>query len=359
MTRAGLTRNDGVVVTSALGTDHILLQSAATASNAWNAPKLITVTNLLASAGDFTTLNLGANGVAGQLNIYSSTASTGNLRIVDNSTAGNFLTTLTIANQGQATVVSVPDAGAATANFVLSAGNATIAGNKTLTGTTQINTLNIGASGTLGALTIYPTTAANGTLVLAAVNNATNHVATISNNATLAQSTVYSLIDPGAATANFVLDAGNATIAGNKTLSGTTTVTTLVATNTTFTNVPIGGQYVIQVNLATITGLAGAVTALHSAMFSGTITKMSASVNAAFASTNIVITPSVYHGGSPTAVTNGAITLATAGSAVGTTAASTPSAANTFVSGDAITATITGGTGTCGGVISFLVTRTA
>lgn len=273
MTRAGLNRNDGVVVTSALGTDHVLLQSAATASNSWNAPKLISVTNLLASPGDFTSLNLGKSGTAGQLNIFSSTASTGNLRIVDNSASGNFITTLTRASQGQATVVSIPDGGQATANVVLSEGAATINGAKSLT--------------------------------------------------------------------------------------GTTTLTTLVATNTTFTNVPIGGQYVVQIYLPVLTALAGQVTALHSAMFTGRVTFLSASASASFTSTNIVITASIYHAGTPTAITTGVVTLLTAASAAGQTVSATPSAQNTFVAGDCITATITGGVGACTGVVAMLITRTA
>lgn len=254
---AGLVRNDGVVVTSALGTDHILLQSAPTSTANYAKPKLITVTNLLASPGDFTTLNLGSSGVAGQLNIYPSTAATGNMRFVDNAATGNFLTTITRANQGQASVISFPDPGASTANVVLSQGAATIAGVKT------------------------------------------------------------------------------------------------------FSSVPLGTQYVVQIFLSPITALAGLVVVLHSAQFSGTVTGVSISVNAAFTSTNIVATTSVYHSGSATPITTGAVTLATSGSAAGSTASVTPTAANTFVAGDAITAAVTGGVGTVNGVISLLITRTA
>jgi len=75
-----------------------------------------------------------------------------------------------------------------------------------------INAGNIqaGLSGTAGTLISYPAVAANGSLILAAVGNAGNFAATISSKSTLGQATVYTVPDPGAATANFVLDAGNA-----------------------------------------------------------------------------------------------------------------------------------------------------
>lgn len=75
-----------------------------------------------------------------------------------------------------------------------------------------INAGNIqaGLSGTAGTLISYPAVAANGSLVLAAVGNAGNFAATISSKSTLGQASVYTIPDPGAATANFVLDAGTA-----------------------------------------------------------------------------------------------------------------------------------------------------
>jgi hypothetical protein len=76
-----------------------------------------------------------------------------------------------------------------------------------------INAGNIqaGLSGTAGTFISYPTTAANGSFIWAAVGNAGNFAATVSPKSTLGQASVYTIPDPGAATANFVLDAGNAT----------------------------------------------------------------------------------------------------------------------------------------------------
>jgi hypothetical protein len=57
-----------------------------------------------------------------------------------------------------------------------------------------------------------------------------------------------------------------------------------------------------------------------------------------------IITPSIVHGGTPTPVTDGAVTLpyADGASAIGDTANATPSAANTVVAGDVIEAAISG-----------------
>lgn len=77
-----------------------------------------------------------------------------------------------------------------------------------------INAGNIqaGLSGTAGTFISYPTTAANGNFIWAAVGNAGNFSATVSPKSTLGQASVYTIPDPGAATANFVLDAGNASV---------------------------------------------------------------------------------------------------------------------------------------------------
>lgn len=75
-----------------------------------------------------------------------------------------------------------------------------------------INSGNIqaGLSGTAGTLISFPAVAANGSFIWAAVGNAGNFNATVSPKSTLGQATVYTIPDPGAATANFVLDTGNA-----------------------------------------------------------------------------------------------------------------------------------------------------
>jgi hypothetical protein len=69
--------------------------------------------------------------------------------------------------------------------------------------------IDAGASGTAGTVDVFPTTAAKGKLILAAVDNDGDTNTTISN-AAMGQASVVSIPDPGAATANFVLtDAAN------------------------------------------------------------------------------------------------------------------------------------------------------
>lgn len=77
---------------------------------------------------------------------------------------------------------------------------------------TAINLGNIqaGASGTAGSLFAYPASASNGHIGLVAVGNAGNFASTISPVSSLGQASVYTIPDPGASTANFVLDAGTA-----------------------------------------------------------------------------------------------------------------------------------------------------
>jgi len=205
-----------------------------------------------------------------------------------------------------------------------------------------VTTTHAGASGTAGTITIFPATAANGTFVLSGTNNASNFASTLTNSA-VGQATVYTLPDPGAATANIILSAGTQTIGGVK----------------TFSSIPIGTAQAIQVYLSPITAQAGAVSVIFQAPFNGTVTSIAGAVSGAFTATNIVITPSVYHAGSPTAITGGVVTIPTAGSGVATSVTVTPSAANTFLSGDTVTATVTGGVGSVDGVITLYVTRTS
>lgn len=203
-------------------------------------------------------------------------------------------------------------------------------------------TIHAGASGTAGTLTVFPATAANGTFVLSGTNNASNFASTLTNSA-VGQATVYTLPDPGQGTANVILSAGTQTIGGVK----------------TFSSIPIGTAQAIQVYLSPITAQAGAVSVIFQAPFNGTITSIAGAVSAAFTATNIVITPSVYHAGSATAITGGVVTIPTAGSAIATNVTVVPSAANTFLSGDTVTATVTGGVGAVDGVITLYVTRTS
>ena len=81
-----------------------------------------------------------------------------------------------------------------------------------------------GNSGNAGYLRSYPATAAEGYFEIQAVNSAGNYAAILSNHS-LGQATTWTLPDPGASTANILLDAGTgAAISVNKLSYGATPV---------------------------------------------------------------------------------------------------------------------------------------
>lgn len=111
---------------------------------------------------------------------------------------------------------------------------------------------------------------------------------------------------------------------------------------------------IITLPLATITAIAGGALVATYAPFAGTVTNVYAAVNGAFTATNIVVTSRI----NTTGITNGVVTVATAGSAFGSKGTATPTAANTFVLGDIIGCTITGGVGAVSGSVTFVLSRT-
>lgn len=192
-------------------------------------------------------IQAGLSGTAGYLASFPGTAAKGSFRIVAVANTGDTLVTLSNLAHGQASVYSIPDSGAATANFIVSK----------LTGTQHITvgslavdagslTAGIATGGTAGGLTLFPATASNGSFVLTPVGNAGNFALTVSPKSTLGQASTITIPDPGAATANFVLDAG--------------TAASVTATTGTFTNLLYGATPVAQVDPAscTITAAAGA-----------------------------------------------------------------------------------------------------
>lgn len=88
----------------------------------------------------------------------------------------------------------------------------------------------------------------------------------------------------------------------------------------------------------------------------GTISKIYAVSDGAIATADVTITAKI----ATVAVTNGVVTLPTAGSAAGTTASATPTAANTVTTGQAIELLVSGGGagGTPRGHVTIVITRT-
>lgn len=91
------------------------------------------VDNIRIASASYTAqdIDLGSSGVAGSLDIFPSTASKGKRHFVAANNAADYTITETNASFGQAATITLPDPGAAAANYVLSEGAATINGVKT------------------------------------------------------------------------------------------------------------------------------------------------------------------------------------------------------------------------------------
>src|SRR3990167_6043513 len=176
----------------------------------------ITSGSLQVDAGN---LLAGVSGAAGFVSSFPATLARGSLRLTAVNNTGDTLTTISNAAMGQASVVSIPDPGQATSNFLLtdSAGTQSIAtGNLTLTLgdlAASAGDITAGSSGNAGFVSSFPTTASKGSLQLAAVDNTGNTITTISN-AAMGQASVVSIPDPAAATANFCIRT-TALVSGN------------------------------------------------------------------------------------------------------------------------------------------------
>lgn len=86
---------------------------------------------------------------------------------------------------------------------------------------TQINTLKIGASGTVGAFNVFPTTASKGSVRLLAADSSGDTVTTITN-ASQAAARTYTIPDAGTTAASFVMTEGAQTLNGAKTIPAIT-----------------------------------------------------------------------------------------------------------------------------------------
>ncbi len=205
-----------------------------------------TLANLTGTAINNGSIQAGLSGIPGSLISFPLTALKGSLQLVAVANTGNTVTTLSNVAMGQASVVSIPDPANAigrllvgatatpfvSGNFPQNSGTGglmvdsgiavsalattstavllTPAGDQTITAhnlTVAQGNLVAGSSGHAGTVASFPGTAANGSLILAAVNAGGAFNMTISN-AAIGQSTVVSIPDPGAVTAKFLLDSG-------------------------------------------------------------------------------------------------------------------------------------------------------
>ncbi len=214
----------------------------------------LTSGGLQVDAGSFL-VGLAAGGSNGSLTLYPTTTANGSFIIQALNAGAAFNTTVKNSVMGQSSVISIPDPGSATADFIISksAGTQTISsGNLTV----AAGNVTAGASGAAGYLASFSSTAARGSLRLVAVANTGDTLTTISN-AAMGQASVISIPDPGAATANFLLDAGTAnTLTDFQKVIGINNI--LIASVGTWTRTRIAqGDYVLRHTAADDTSVIG------------------------------------------------------------------------------------------------------
>jgi hypothetical protein len=158
-------------------------------------------------------IQAGLSGTAGALASFPATAAKGSLKVVAVANTGDTVTTVSNAAMGQASVVSIPDPGAATANFILnksSASTQTIETGLSITGaannvqTTGGGNLIAGSSGAAGSLFSYPATASKGSLEIRGADN-TGDTDVVITNREHGQATTYSIGDVGQSTGSVLV----------------------------------------------------------------------------------------------------------------------------------------------------------
>lgn len=95
--------------------------------------------SVITTAG-ITNVDVGASGTAGTLDVFPSTASKGKIAITATANTNNDTISITNAAMGQATALTIPDPGAASASFVLTVGTQAISGARTYSGGVTIAT---------------------------------------------------------------------------------------------------------------------------------------------------------------------------------------------------------------------------
>ena len=155
----------------------------------------------------------GLAGTVGGFIAYPPTAGNGFLQLLAINAGGAFNTIISNSAMLQSSTISIPDPGATTANFILSAATTTqtIGTGISITGNNNVQTTGggnfiAGASGADGIFVSFPPTALNGSLILAAANAGADFDMTISNG-TLGQDSVMTIVDPVNAAARFLIGA--------------------------------------------------------------------------------------------------------------------------------------------------------
>ncbi len=169
-----------------------------------------TITEDPATAISGGNIQAGLSGAAGFLASFPATAARGSLHLVAANSAGDTITTITNASQAAARTFTIPDGGQLVSSFLIT-DSATTQTINTGSFAVALGNITAGSSGNAGTFISFPATAANGTLIISALNAGGAFNTTI-RNSVMGQSSVISIPDPGAATANFLLDTGTANI---------------------------------------------------------------------------------------------------------------------------------------------------
>ena len=255
-------------VASITGTANQVIASASTGAVTLSLPQSIATT----SAVSFGTISSGASGGGGLGTFigYSSTANLGFIALRAQNNSGNFANIITnIATTGSRTW-SFPDAsgtvaltsgasgivnsgttsqlayyassgttlsGLSTANnglLVTNGSGVPSIGNTINDSITVVGNVQAGNSGNAGQFNAFPATASRGVLVFKCTNNAADRT-NIVTNASTGQNTTWTIPDPGASTANFILSAGTQSIGPGLTLT-TPVIGAASATSVAFTS---------------------------------------------------------------------------------------------------------------------------
>lgn len=239
-------------------------------------------------------IQAGLSGTAGYLASFPATMAKGSLHLVGAASAGDTVTTIINASQGGTRTYTIPDGGQSASSFLLtdnattqtiatgsltltlgnltvSAGNiaatlGSVSAGTTVTAGTGVTatTGNItatqgnvtaGSGGHAGVLTSFPATNANGSLIVAGVNAGGAFNTTVSNSA-MGQSSVISIPDPGATTANFLLDTGASNIIAKEQFVSINEIL-LFSTGTWTTTRIAEGNYVARHTAAAETSIIG------------------------------------------------------------------------------------------------------
>jgi hypothetical protein len=159
------------------------------------------------------------NGSNRNVTLPSEAANAGLYYIISNVGSAN---TLVVKDSGASTIKTLNPGclglfvctGATYTGQIITSDSVSAATVTTLTATTG----NFRASGTAGTVNVYPTTASKGKITIAAVDSAADYTMTLSN-ASLGQSSVITIPDPGAATDTFMTLAPAQTVTGWKVFS--------------------------------------------------------------------------------------------------------------------------------------------